>query len=399
MRNILIITYYFPPDPYIGARRWAKFAKFIHKRGHNVHVICAKNTFNKSPWDDDVQGIPVTRLPGLYPKILTREPVGLLEKLSYRLNLSLMKLVCNGTIYDRACLWKDQLIKTATEIIERKKIDLILVNGPPHRLMYYTCLLKDTFPGVEIYSDFRDPWTWWYNLGYPFLSKRRMAREQEMEKVVVDKSDRLFTPMREMSDYLKKKYPQAAPRISILPHGIDLEEIPAIEEKPMLGNQPLKLIYFGSLYLGLDQFYESLAEFLNKEKVANLDIYTADSNYKKFFDSSGFINTIKPVPAIELFRKTVDYDYFLLVFPEAFKNYFSSKFFELIALRVPVIYVGYPGETQEFIEKNQLGIFFDIRDLESFFSWLSSPAPVRYNRQYDLTQHSFDTLCKDVLEL
>ena len=79
MNKILLVCYSFPPNPGVGGRRWAKFAKYLVKSGHYVEVINAKLTTDKlSTWSKDAQLLHeknhVHSLPTSYPEIININP-------------------------------------------------------------------------------------------------------------------------------------------------------------------------------------------------------------------------------------------------------------------------------------------------------------------------------------
>ena len=85
--EILLLSYFFPPYPGIGGRRWAKFAKYFTRRGLRVHVISAENPFPEiSAWQHDVdsnENIIQHPLPTGYPKILLSNPKNIFERAQY----------------------------------------------------------------------------------------------------------------------------------------------------------------------------------------------------------------------------------------------------------------------------------------------------------------------------
>ena len=113
-KNILLLSYVFPPYPGIGGRRWAKFAKYLSRKGYTVHVICAKNPFSDiSLWMKDVQNDPniiVYPISPEYPSILLRKPVSVVEKIMYRFNDLRIRLAAKGNPYERAVFWRNEML-------------------------------------------------------------------------------------------------------------------------------------------------------------------------------------------------------------------------------------------------------------------------------------------------
>ena len=74
-KQVLIISFVFPPYPGIGGRRWAKFSKYLTELETEVFVLASENPFStKSEWTKDIENSNVKRLPLKYPKALITFP-------------------------------------------------------------------------------------------------------------------------------------------------------------------------------------------------------------------------------------------------------------------------------------------------------------------------------------
>ena len=393
-KNILILTYYFPPDPGIGSRRWAKFAKYLHRSGNNVTVLAAETEKGvHSTWDKDISDLNIIRYSRNYPKVLDSEPRNSIQKLKYKWAVYRLSKKVKGTIYDRAVFLEESIFKTAVEIINSKNIDTIIVNGPPHRIMYYGAILKEKFPHIYLISDFRDPWTWWYNYGYPQLNHVNKEAELGMEKMVISKSDLVTVTYPEMKSQIKERYPDA--KIEIIPHGFDPEEFS--KYNPEINNK-IRLVYFGTLYSGEEERFRILANEIKNNSFITLDIFSEQETYKYIFEVSGCGNRVsyyKPIPSVKLFKKLSEYDAFIMILPDKFRNNFSSKFYEVIYSGLHFILYSSEGDLSTFIRQNKSG---------SVVSTASELSYVLRNRQHWITnvcseidQYSFPALCNKLM--
>jgi len=168
-KNVLIISYTFPPSNGIGGRRWAKFAKYLTKNNINTTILTIKNSDGKetSPWDNDIKDFDIRYIDSNYPSIIETIPQTFVNKVRYHLTLRSLWLIKNGSVYDRALFLKKRILFNATKIINEKKIDTIVITGAPFRLLYYGTLIKAKHPNIKLISDFRDPWAW-SQLGYGY---------------------------------------------------------------------------------------------------------------------------------------------------------------------------------------------------------------------------------------
>lgn len=356
--KILLLTYYFPPDPNISGRRWAKLAKYLNQEGHTIKVLASQpNKGENSPWDNDINILDIEYFKRSYPRILDENPKNILEKVKYKLAVKKLSKKIKGTIYDRAALIQDAVIKNVKNELSKKEYDVLIVNGPPHRMMYYATLIKRDFPNLFLVSDFRDPWTWWYNYGYPYLNEENKLFEEAMEREVVLNSNLILAPDENMLLHLRNKYGNF--NSLHLPHGYDAADFPSKKWSPIGEGEKLKLVYFGNLYDDQQHIFKSIADSISSNKNVYLDIYSTTTNYKENFDTFNLENRVQYLSTLksaDLFSKLLQYDALLMPIPEKFKDIFSSKFYEIIFSGIPIIYIGDEGEVSKFIQSNKLGI-------------------------------------------
>lgn len=62
-KNLLLVSYFFPPGNIIGAVRPYQIARHFHKQGWNVHVICCEDENVPDDYWVDMSGLVVHRLP------------------------------------------------------------------------------------------------------------------------------------------------------------------------------------------------------------------------------------------------------------------------------------------------------------------------------------------------
>jgi len=403
--HVLLICYSFPPYSGVGGRRWAKFAKYLTRSGFTVHVICAESrSGERSLWDMDVNdnpGIIRYPLPALYPRILQIRPSTLMQKLGYALWTRILPLFSRGTIYDKALFWKSRLLRKARAIIREKNIRNVIVTGAPFNLTYFTSILKLQDPSLKIITDLRDPWTWGSAYGYGSLSDRRKKFETEKEAQVMALSDYITVPVQAMADHLKRLYPALASKIILLPHAFDEEEVRAYEKRP---DKRLRLVFFGSIYDHLETYMQDLCEVLDKNReMVRLDFYADSDKYSEIVSAyklEGTVNYHSPLNGKELFRRFAEYDYVLLIYPDYATNYLTTKFFEIIESRTPILYIGNHGYTAEFITQNKIGIYLPPAEIKKGIQKLIENKKMEdYNYSYDNSGFSFSSVCGQLIGL
>jgi len=358
-KHILIVSYVFPPYPGIGGRRWAKFSKYLSKKGYSVHVVCSLNPFSKkqSLYYDDVKqkGIVIHSLSSNYPNILLRTPIYFIEKIKYHFFEKMLKLFFKGSPYDRAIFWEKNMLSKCRKIIEELNINTVIATGAPFRVNYFSIKLKKYFPNIKLINDLRDPWTWGHGYGMNNLSEKNSRYEWDMETKVINASDIITVPIESMVNHLKKKFPDHANKIINLPHSFDEDEVC---KRSYSGERKKKLLLYGTLYDGLENEFEAVSLALKKEGYT-LSIISYSDKYQSVFAKNGTLNKQvfynEELMPKELFQKFNEYDYILLLHNRNIKDHIATKFYEIVYSGIPVIYIGADGKAAEFIKQNNVG--------------------------------------------
>ena len=404
-KNILLITYVFPPYPGIAGRRWAKFAKYLTRNGYRVHVICAKNPFHKkSLWVQDTENnadIVTHELPALYPAVLLTDPKTFFQKINYSFWNNFLPFITKGTIYDRALLWKKQLLGKAEDIIQKNNIQNVIVSGAPFNLNYFSTMLKNNHPSLNIISDLRDPWTWGHAYGYPSLSAQKKKYEKMKESVVMDRSDHITVPANVLKEHLASSYPLHAKKVVLLPHAFDSEEITFEKKTP---SDKLRLIFYGSIYDHLEEHMREIAEICSRNQGrVQLDIYSDSNRHEELFRSYNLGDAVQYYPSVssrDLFVKFKNYDYVLLMYPDYAINYLTTKIFEMLAAKTPVLYIGNKGATSDFVIENQLGVYISPADIKAGLqNLIDNKEMTDYNFNFDTKAFSFSEITQQLIKL
>lgn len=398
-KQILLLAFTFPPTPGIGGRRWAKFAKYLYKEGYTVHVICARNNSSeKSLFEADVQddpGIIRHYFSSGYPEVLNTIPGTFFQKLKYAFWLKLLPFLTPGYFFDKAIFSEKTVLKIAEDIITKHQIKTVIATGAPFRMNYYATRLKVLFPHIRLINDLRDPWMWAGSYSYDQMRPSRKAFEKQMRDTVLEWSDHVTVPVEAMKDFLVDNYPKQANKIKVLPHAFDESEI--CEKTDHSTNNTVRLVFYGTLYPGLEKYISELAKVLGEQKgCLQLDLYTNVIRYKDIFATHGaanFIDFKEPLRGKELFKQLSGYDHVLIIQPDYAKDYISTKFYEIIRCRIPIIMFGQEGVTSGFLQNSQTGVFFPGQEIVSGLNNLVlGKIKYPYNAQYEVAPFSFSAV-------
>lgn len=398
-KNILIVCWDFPPNNGIGGRRWAKIVKQLVKNGYEVDVICRSYEAYQpvSPWLKDIIE-PETKVHFLKPRLLSKW-ISSSSTLKVRLATLILKLMCAGTIYDKAVGIQSSFLKLASELIKQKRIQNIFVTGAPFNLMYYTVLLKASFPDLKILCDYRDPWITAENYGMKQLTASRMNFEIMKQNKVIQISDVITCPNEYLLEEIKASYSGEAlsfEKFEVLPHFYDIEDKKEYANLEL--DDTIKFVYAGTIYIGSDQYLQRLNEMITHyknsggKKKFKFDFYVNELEKYSIFDNNRDVVSFNKPIGNSIFNEIVNSSYVIILLSEHNKNYLTSKFFEYLPYKRPYFYIGPQGHVSNTITNQKLGIV--ASDLAAVLESEILPIETKHIEKYELANVVTDFLNK-----
>jgi hypothetical protein len=366
-KHILIVNYDFPPNEGIGGRRWAKFAKQLANSGYVVHVIKAEpvSTNQESPWTKDVEhpNIHVYSLPRKYPENFSHPGKDFLSKITYRIQKYFLEKNESGTIYDISIGWEKVLIPKCIEVIRKYNIRNVIASGAPWKMLYDVAGLKYTFPSLQIITDYRDPWLNGKNYGMPRLSSERKKEEERKQTYVLENSSVVVTPYDYLTQELKAwsdRHCKHKSQFQTISHFFDPEDIQDNNDYKS-DDSKITIVYGGDLYIGMEKELEFLKKSVEELKVDSpelyeklqLNIYT-NKHETTFFQGLDAVN-VKSAIGKRIFEEISKADMCLIMLPSNKKNDRTTKFFEYLPFKKPLLIVADEGEVTSFVKKFHLG--------------------------------------------
>ena len=354
----------------MGGRRWAKFAKYLTSLNYSVYVVAVDFPYEGAcPWEKDTVSYRenIYRIPNVEQRPfyqVEKSPRSVFGKIRYRFSWykdKLIPTIFNEDPIDISSKNENHLKVLAHTLIREKKIDTVIVTGGPYKWCYELMNLKRTYPELKFLLDLRDFWTG--GVYYQGLKPEFQQRENFRETSCMELADTVFTPAERIVDHLRSRYTEFEHKVVHLPHAFDQEELPILESGPM-NRDILSFAYAGILYPEMedtiDQVIQLLRGMKNRGIAIRLDLYAFNSAYESRFIEAGLSKEVvyhQPIPPKQLFERLSQTDYLLqlragLALEQHFK---STKFYELIALRRPVIYFGPKGDIEEFLLEHHLG--------------------------------------------
>jgi hypothetical protein len=369
MKDVLVICYSFPPNPGVGGRRWAKFAKYLSKKDYRVHVVSNFNTTSAvSEWIGDVKAPNIINYPQhvFYPGVYISNPKTLIEKLQYRFWLFFFKAVSKGGLYDRSFFWKKTILSRVKKIIIENNIKNVVVSGPPFRLFYFMAILKKELKNINLIIDFRDPWTDNTSfLGFDSLSEKRMAYEKMMEQEAVAQANHVISANDYLTQIFKGKYPASAQKFSTIINGYDSDENP-VSAKSDTKSGRITFVLAGTLYPDLEYLFVPFLNYLKDLKTNNPALFGRLS-FDFYGKVDGKLEKLIKQHQMECFhlhgfqklalvkQKLADADYCMLFTAPNHASNFNTKFYECISIKKPIVHFSNNGAISRFLIENHLG--------------------------------------------
>lgn len=402
MRSILIISYYWPPDNSSGVQRWAYFAHYLKKLGHNITVITVNPAQASYKNIDDsfkalVEDIEVIHTDTLEPlkaysllttgsanKGIPRGGVDTSKNLFKRI-ASLIKE--NLFIPDARVGWNKYALKAAKKYISQNTPDIIISTGPPQSTHLIGLSLKKSYPTIKWMADFRDPWIELYSNDMDVKSKWAKSKNKKLEINVLTAADSILTVGPSMQKLLQAKLSQKAKdKVTYIYNGYDQEKLARSE---VIRSDKFTITFVGlmaddynyhsffsaldSLGLEQDKYRLSLAgnisqTFLDKaKKIEHLEV-----------DFLGFVTHSKSLSMM----KSASLLFTILPSQPNDEIIISGKLMEYIAAEKPILCIGNTdGDAATLLNKLKAGKVFSPHDTQGISSFISDCVSNKFNRQ------------------
>jgi hypothetical protein len=283
--RLLLVSYVFPPDPTVGARRWAKLAHFVTARGWGLDVITRKpdgvsaagsRALDKLPSGVRVYGVPAVpvRFAGIERAALrvlrglrgdrpqpataspTPAPAALPQRAetvdredvrwSWRTPRSFLRAFWVWRDVGHFERWSRNAADQGRSIGRRGVHRAVITSGPPHWTNLAGRKLAASL-GVPFVMDMRDPWSLFESLMEQLASPATFYYTGNREARSIKSASLVVANTEQARHALSAKYPHAASRIIAVTNGIDDDPIP-----PPRHTGKFVISYAGTVYVHAD---------------------------------------------------------------------------------------------------------------------------------------------------
>ena len=292
-RRLLLVSYHFPPDPSIGARRWEKLAHYVAQRGWGLDVIMRRDQPITAPADlarlkglpsgVRIYGVPLPTLAiqrteqclwsllrgsrtsapttpmaqACAPQSSTAGGSGTTTPLSFaveELRWSLLaprgwlRMYWSWLDFAQVQAWGTRVVQVAQAIV-RPGVHLAVVSsGPPH-MSHDAGRRISRLTGLPFVMDMRDPWRNAERLSEATASPFWLHLASRYEGKAVRQASLIVANTELARRAMQRRYPARQGDIITAMNGADADPIPVSRRS---GERKFVIAHAGTVYLDRD---------------------------------------------------------------------------------------------------------------------------------------------------
>lgn len=390
MKQVLIITYYWPPAGGPGVQRWLKFVKYLREFDIEPVVYIPKNPNYpiidnelkaEVPEGTNILTQPIFepyKLAGIFSKkeaktissgiIADEKKQGFLQKM-------LLYIRGNYFIPDARKFWVKPSVNFLKDYLQQENIVSVITTGPPHSLHLIGLNLKKEI-GINWIADFRDPWT---QIGYHSklrLTKNSQKKHQILEKQVLETADKIIvTSFSTKSEFeLKTSQP-----VHLITNGYD--EVAFSEE--IIRDKEFSFSHIGSLLSGRNpkilwkvfkELIEENEDFKNTFKLKLVG--TVSPEVIKSIEEYGLKAYLELIPYVKhsealIIQRQTQVLLLLEIDSEQTRGILPGKLFEYLYAKRPILAIGPKNwDAQRIISETNAGRTFNFEQEEKLKEYI-----------------------------
>ena len=216
-KEILYLSYHFPPYSNILSNRATEFSKRLIESGYKIFVVSAKNNKN-APIDKELLKAvdsPFIKNAQVYNLSFSSSSMASSVK-----KISILKELFNIFLFFH---WLPLSFVKSCQIIRKNNIRIIFTSAPPFFSLVLGYMLKKIFK-IPLVAEYRDPWSDNpYFLGN--VSEFTKKNYKKIDKKVLKTSDAIIAISEGLKEYLIETFPSIIQeeKVFVLPNGLDID--------------------------------------------------------------------------------------------------------------------------------------------------------------------------------
>jgi glycosyltransferase involved in cell wall biosynthesis len=347
--KILIVTQYFYPEPGATTNRILSFAREFVKKGHDITVLC------------EFPSYPTGVLPKQYRyKFLAREKFE-----NFTIVRSFIISTARTNLFTRLASYLSFASSSFIIALTLKKPDIIIALSPPPTVGFIAALTSK-IKSVPMIGDIQDLWPE-YAIATGHLRNRfAISLARFIEHFFYNNCTAMVTISKGVRAYLENITKGKKP-IHIIYNGSSVPDLPDFNNirtqpftKPNINIcyagvigilQPIEDLVAAAELTRDDKSisYNIIGDGVRQEELANLAKQKGLENIKFW----GALSQAETNTKLQM----ADIGIVTLLDIEQFKSAIPSKFFDYMAIGLPVI-LGVDGEAREILESHKTGLFY-----------------------------------------
>lgn len=396
-KNVLFITYYWPPSGGAGVQRSLKFIKYLPEFGIRPIVLTVdpqKATYpvlDPSLCEEVGPDVNVFFTSSFEPLRLLNRFSGGKAKIPHggftnqrkdSFTQRLLRFIRgNFFIPDARVGWIRHATARAERLIREYKIDTVVISSPPHSSQLIGLALKKKNDAIRWIADLRDPWTdiYYYEEMHHFPFARK--KDAGFEKEVLENCDVAVV----VSDHLKELFLTKSTKLSsekfkVIPNGFDATDF---SNTIVSAKDSFLITYVGTIADNYEPevFFDSVNRFRNDFKDARIRIRFVGSpsgNLASLLEKYGLLAATEFIPQVSHAEAVGHMNVssaLLLLIPNTRhdKLILTGKLFEYLGSGVPIVGLGpEDGDAALILQQSGTGRLFDRRHGEQLTEHIKS---------------------------
>ncbi|MBI5740662.1 MAG: glycosyltransferase [Nitrospirae bacterium] len=362
MKNILMISYHFPPENSGGVGRPYSLYKYLPGSGYRVIVI-TQSLYGRLPDESHIY-----RFDAEWRKSALFTGKGISKVFSKLLYVAGLVPVNNN-------FWTENVLRGADDILMKHKPALIYATYPPvHGLALGLRLSREN--NVPMISEFRDGFLFEPVLNLNPRQKRLMTR---FEEDTVKQSSAVITIGENLSEYFSRKYKKKD--VYTVHNGFDRDDFALSAGDGRVSK--CRIVHFGAINFSRKRSITNLLKAVRRLKDENkisgdnfelsfIGRYTSEE--RDLIDGLALgdvINLHGPMDKSAGFKKiSSEYKYLLFFGVEGETSVISSKLPEYLNLQKPIMGICRGNEAERIIKRTGTGEVFDFDEGSIYSAFL-----------------------------
>lgn len=375
-KNVLIISYGYPPLNDAGAQRPYALAKYLDKTKFNIRVITCENPtstlgINKN-FDPSMENVSLIKIKSYIGGNINSPKVEKTQNKDFKSTLKgfIFNFGQKLIFPDKGVFWFPNVkkyIKQNPGLLE--ETDVIISTSPGvtnHRIAKY---IKNKNKKIRWIADFRD-----FNYVENWESKKGIKAflHKKIESSIITEASAVTFVTQTMQQAYQKFYPQHQQKMHCVYNGFDKSDFSDLAVTQP-DNKKLSFFYAGSFYNGLrspfplmqllDHAFEDNLITKNEVQIQIAGSVEEDTkDAMKAYQSVECVNFLGSLPRAEVIKHMANVTFLWLIVANIKAHYqtIPIKLFEYIAARRPIVnFAPAASESSQIIHEKKLGYNFD----------------------------------------